>query len=878
MLCIFKIYSVSFIYLRLIDFFRPKKHFNNSLSNQFADFNDCPFGVLVVNTEGTILWHNAAFSHSINANERTDSTGTTLFSKIQKGEQHEFKSRWEQLLHDKKGSFTTELILLNHNHEEVYFDAAVSVSYQGQIVIILKNCSPDKTKEIKAYRHELDKTHASLLDAHKLARLGHWEYNINKNELILSAELKKILQIEDDTFFPHDFLHVVLGKKADELIHKLQKGVMQFVEYKNQYHHFSYPVFLDTYVKAYCHANETTIIGVTQDITEQENTQKRIENLLDTVKQRNKELRCLLRVTQLCASDLLTAEQIINETVRLIPDALNFSEQTACEITIAKVAYRSDYFFESKHKLEHNIRLDEKNIGTIKVYRQLQPQETVPLFSTEENNLIKALSFQLSGLIRTRREEKIRNSFMEQVMESEARYERLANSTQEGVLIHKNKIIVEYNLSAVRLFGYAPQEFAGLPVSTLLDNLSKEKALAAIDSDYDNPIEYTGIKKDGTPFPIEVTGKNLKFKGEDARVSIIRDLTLEKENQREINHLLDEVTERNKQLQCLLDLSSLSDNRDKSIDEVLKDTVKLIPPTWQHSDICCGRIIYGNRSYTTAFFQTSPWYMTAPIPDDGKDAGYIEVYYTEKRQEEDEGPFLKEERYLINALGIQLSLMIEKKRHDEKIIASVLETADKERTRFAKELHDSLGQTLTAVAYNLNTFKKSVSKPENLRIEKLDQAIEYLHHGINETRTIAHHLMPKTLDDFGYIHATRALINAFEDKELVINLIHNLSSDDVRLDKKIELALYRITQESMNNTIKHAKASEVTIQLMVYPDLIIWTFEDNGIGFCKKSYTLHNSFGLNGLYTRANAIGGTLMIDSSPGRGVLISLEIPLNG
>ncbi|MEO0468827.1 MAG: two-component regulator propeller domain-containing protein [Bacteroidota bacterium] len=214
------------------------------------------------------------------------------------------------------------------------------------------------------------------------------------------------------------------------------------------------------------------------------------------------------------------------------------------------------------------------------------------------------------------------------------------------------------------------------------------------------------------------------------------------------------------------------------------------------------------------------------------------------------------------------------KATENEIISAVIDNTDRERRRIAREIHDSLGQKLTTISLTLKSIRKEmeVLPPEAEQV--YHSGLELLRQSIKESRMLAHTLMPKAIDDFGYVPAVESLI---EQVALVgttrFSFFNNLSGK--RLSPKTERHLYRITQEAINNILKHAGAAKATVQLMAYEDSIVLTIEDDGKGFDSKNDSSVVSFGLNSIRTRAQALDGSLHVDSRPGKGTSILIQIP---
>ncbi len=216
------------------------------------------------------------------------------------------------------------------------------------------------------------------------------------------------------------------------------------------------------------------------------------------------------------------------------------------------------------------------------------------------------------------------------------------------------------------------------------------------------------------------------------------------------------------------------------------------------------------------------------------------------------------------------------KEAEKRVIQSVVEGENNERKRISKELHDSLGQNLTAASLNFSGVKNAVSKLEPEKTEKFLLGLDFLNAAIEENRNIAHNLMPKAIDDFGLVPSLNSLFNQIgKSSGLHIKFFENLALK--RLPRQVEFNLYRITQEALNNAIKHAQASEIFVQLILHQNDLVYTFEDNGKGFNTKGVeNTNNGMGLSSINNRVKAMSGTLEIDSLPKRGTSITIEIPV--
>jgi len=220
----------------------------------------------------------------------------------------------------------------------------------------------------------------------------------------------------------------------------------------------------------------------------------------------------------------------------------------------------------------------------------------------------------------------------------------------------------------------------------------------------------------------------------------------------------------------------------------------------------------------------------------------------------------------------------DRKKAEESVIAAIIETEDKERKRISNEIHDSLGQNLTTAILNLQSMKSELENPSTLGMQLYERGIFFLNTAIAESRAIAHNLMPKAIEDFGYVLATENMLDGLKDVGSTrFSFFNNLEGK--RLPKRMEITLFRITQEAINNIIRHAKAKEATIQLIKNAHSCILTIEGNGVGFSIPQQDTGSykqvHLGIRSMKNRAKSLSGLFNIDSGSGKGTTITIKIP---
>lgn len=200
--------------------------------------------------------------------------------------------------------------------------------------------------------------------------------------------------------------------------------------------------------------------------------------------------------------------------------------------------------------------------------------------------------------------------------------------------------------------------------------------------------------------------------------------------------------------------------------------------------------------------------------------------------------------------------------------AAVMETQEMERKRIAEDLHDSLGHLLSIIKLNLQTLPDEQKKYYVSSLQLLNQASA-------EIRNISFDLMPQTLEEEGLVAALNELADKIRSSSLfdIILRVHDM--ENFTFDKQTKFNIYRIVQEAVNNILKHAEAKEISIQLINQKDYLTIMIEDDGKGFNTKEMKMSGR-GLSNITARSEWLDGTITIDSTPGRGTTIAIEIPV--
>jgi len=206
------------------------------------------------------------------------------------------------------------------------------------------------------------------------------------------------------------------------------------------------------------------------------------------------------------------------------------------------------------------------------------------------------------------------------------------------------------------------------------------------------------------------------------------------------------------------------------------------------------------------------------------------------------------------------------------LTASILQAEENERRRFAADLHDGLGQILTAARYNLSGIADERHWNEEDKAV-LDKTIALINEGCKEVRTVSHNILPTALLKNGLSHAVKDFIDRIDQKKITVNF--SATGLEEKLPTQTEVIIYRMIQEAVNNVIKHAHATKLDISLILDASGFSMSIEDNGVGFNLDQVGKTKGMGLKSIKTRTAYLKGCLEIDTRPGKGTLISLHIP---
>ncbi len=357
------------------------------------------------------------------------------------------------------------------------------------------------------------------------------------------------------------------------------------------------------------------------------------------------------------------------------------------------------------------------------------------------------------------------------------------------------------------------------------------------------------------------------------------------------------LRERVKELTCLYSLAQLSERPGLALGEILQGTVELLPPAWQYPEVASARILFDRRAYLSLGFREGEAVQSAPIVLDGRRRGRIDVFYRQPRPPSDEGPFLKEERHLIDAVARQLALLIQRREADEdsRRLQGQLRHADRLATigqvaaGMAHEVNEPLGNILGLA--QLARKHPGLPAPAAQDLDKIVAASLHAREIVRKLMLFARQMPPrKTPVSLNSIVAEGLAFLEARCARVGVRLVRELSQDL----PAIEADPSQLTQVLVNLVVNAIQAmpegGALTIRTSHSAQCVSLLVEDTGVGmtsevverifepfFTTKDVSEGTGLGLSVVHGIVSSHGGTIKVSSEPGKGSRFEVRLPLS-
>ncbi|MBI5242077.1 MAG: sensor histidine kinase [Elusimicrobia bacterium] len=319
---------------------------------------------------------------------------------------------------------------------------------------------------------------------------------------------------------------------------------------------------------------------------------------------------------------------------------------------------------------------------------------------------------------------------------------------------------------------------------------------------------------------------------------------------------------------------------------MIQSIVNLLPASWQYPNVTCARILLEGKVSQTANFAGGVDKQASAIHVHGKKVGVLEVHYLEKMPKSDEGPFLKWERSLLDAIAERIGKIVEHKKAEAELRLSHqklrelyehLQTArEGEQKRIAYEIHDDLGQILTALKMDVRWLSRELSDSTKAVRSRTHSMTELVDNAFRTVHEIASELRPTLLDDFGL--SAQVLHHAEEfQKRSGVKCSVRIRPNEIVLDQERSVLAFRVFQELLTNVLRHSDAAKVNVSLVKSKAELKLEVRDNGKGIARGKISDRNSFGLRGIMERVTFWRGQVVIRGAPHKGTKVVVRLPLN-
>jgi PAS domain S-box-containing protein len=460
-----------------------------------------------------------------------------------------------------------------------------------------------------------------------------------------------------------------------------------------------------------------------------------------------------------------------------------------------------------------------------------------------------------------------------------------------GIVDQEGRFLL-WNRRAEEIYGYPFQELAGKTAFDLyadtaeLERLLEKLRLEGVVREY----EIAMKKSDGSIVPMDISISLLKDdQGQTiGSVCVARDLSERKKNEAELKRAQDELRRYSQ------DLERQVRERTRAITSILRYTpavvyikdkfghYRLINPRYEELFSIKNDEIQGKSDQDIFPPEVAEQFRT----NDLMVLSQKRSLQVEERVPQKDGvhtylsvkfPLYDEQGNTDGLCGISTDITELKKAQEQLrlLSGSIMASQEKERAVIARELHDELGQVLTALRMDAVWLSERLKGKDTQAAARSLTMCDLIDKTIDEVRALATRLRPGVLDDFGLIDALDWYTKYFAQRTGITCLYRHLNMPQV--DDLVATAAYRIAQEALTNVARHAFATRVKIDLQVKGGILTLTVADNGRGFNPKKLAQSDCLGLAGMRERASLLGGSLDLQSKPGKGTVVYFRLPLD-
>jgi len=533
----------------------------------------------------------------------------------------------------------------------------------------------------------------------------------------------------------------------------------------------------------------------------------------------------------------------------------------------------------------------------------LGPKLSEQPYTIEDKQLIYTISSQAAINLENARlynesqqEVRERTRVEQALRESEEKYRALVENSPNLVAVYQDGHFTYVNKAACNKWGWTYEELTS-PSFDAVEKLAsegsrhivRENIAKRLRGEYVSPYELNMKTREGSEFPVLIYGGAISYGGKPANEYNFVDIT-------ELKQAEEQVRESEKRYRLLAE--SISDviwtvdiNAPTQLTYISPSVTRLLGYTVEEAMSKKMEEVFTPESFEIAMKalaeemaiegrEQTELYRSRilELQMNCKDGSVVPV---EVRYSFVQGLNERSTQILAIARGIT-----ERKRAEEELrhsheqlrnlSAHIESLREAERTSIAREIHDELGQALTALKMDLSWLNKRLPNEQRALIEKIGEMSSYIGKTIQTVKRVSTELRPGVLDDLGLMAAVEWQVQEFQERTR-IKCDFTTEGEDLNLDRDLATGVFRILQEALTNVARHANATKVKVRLNERDGQLLLQVRDNGNGIKEKQITHPKSFGLIGMRERARSWNGSVKIDGISGKGTTVTVSIPLN-
>ncbi|WP_207494979.1 PAS domain S-box protein [Aridibaculum aurantiacum] len=731
--------------------------------------------------------------------------------------------------------------------------------------------------QVKKYAEEIENSEARYKKAQMIGKMGHWELNLLTEEVYWSEEIYNLFGVEEESFKPtfELFMHFVHPDDRSMVDNMLQLATAGLIDY-NVIHRITLPTGEIRYMHELGEAVRNSegvpekFVGTVQDVTEQKVTEEKLRASEKNYKVLFDKNPVPLYMIQPLDFNIIEANRATESQYGYTKEELlNMSVQDLrAEKDETLLAYLNDLFVKNKN-VDTVVKQKKKN-GEI-IYTKVNTDKifykNIEAWLVAARDITKEIQYQ------------------KQLKDNQQQLSIIFNSTINGMVLFKVESGNQFRFEAINdalaeAIRVDKDEVVGQILQQVFEPATIEHLLplyksAVTTGEVQNLI--TGSRRRLTKRIIHYTA--IPIKNEQGEVeqllSISNDITEQKLTEEKLKSSEEKyrlLFQRGAHPKWIFDAETLQflEVNDAAVrhygysrQEFLQMTLFDIRPDEEKEKLqglvaqsipSETSVLSTHKTKTGKLIRAHVTINTINLNNkDARLATIVDLTEQELAKQE----------------------LLDTTRQLRQLASHIEQVREEERTHIAREIHDELGQQLTGLKMDLSWIGKRLQASDEELQQKMKSSLLLLDETIHTVRKISTELRPGILEDLGLADAIRWQGEEFTRRTGIIVQLHT-NVEEEQFAQPISIALFRIHQEALTNALKHADATLIESSLHKENNLIRLSITDNGSGFDKEEAKEKRTFGLLGITERVNILNGSFHIDTFPGKGTTIAVEIPL--